>query len=275
MWKNKLYIKSAMELFNSPEFRILRTAKWIDKDSNLDIWLARFFGWYIAEGSVVKRGPNWYQLAIAQKNLKNRERIKEVLTHLGIEYREDVEQISFNGTFAKNIYDLGLGKSHEKFVPDFIKNTDIKNIEAFLNEYCEGDGHKRTKDCYGYPSETISYFTSSEKLKDDICELILKSGKSFYSYIHTPKGTVTTFKNGTYTSNHDVYGISESNSKHIRRKNMEIKKQKYNDNVYCLELAKNSVMFVERKGYGVWCGNCQCYITIVAREEALVVDNIK
>ena len=272
-WKNKLYIKSAESLLTEKEYRFLRTGKWKSVNSDkIDIWLARFYGWYLSEGSVCKRGSDWYQLAIAQQKPEGRERIKEILSHLNIKYREDAQQIGFNGKFAKQIYEMGFGKSYEKFVPEFIKNADIKSIKAFLEEYCRGDGYERDTKIFGYNSEEVSYFTSSIRIKDDICELLLKVGKSFYANIWIPKGTTQTHRNGTYTTNHDVYSIRESKSNHIRIRDKHISKKTYDDNVYCLELEKNGVMFVERNGYGLWCGNCQCYVTVHPSEQKTTLE---
>ena len=270
-WSKDIKITEAQELINHKnlkQFFIPKTGKWIGKKTNEnDILLAKFFGWYISEGSITKRKDSFdsYQISIAQIKKENRIEIETLLKKMNLKFGIGSCSYTIQGDFARWIATFNLGKSFEKRIPSFIKDMDIEGISAFMDTYCKGDGSKRIKDCFGYMATSITYHTSSIQLVSDVIELILKMGKSIEHITIIPKGTISKFKNGIYASNYNVYNIPQSKEKRTRftLTNSKLNKSKitevdYNDFVYCLELEKNHILCFEREGNIGWSGNCHC-----------------
>lgn len=121
-------------------------------------------------------------------------------------------------------------KVNSKFsdgIPLFVKGFPKSKILKFIS------------DVYG---EKGVFTTESKKVCDDICELILKAGKSFV--VNEKKGkkvkySVELYSNKTVDSK---YGYSEGY-------------EKYSGNVYCVTVP-NHIIYVRRNGKGCWCGNC-------------------
>ncbi len=270
--KEEYKLLPAEEALDRYELTIPTCGKWSGEsgDTETGLW-AMLMGWFVSEGCVTKRGPNWHQLTIAQEIPANRIRIMSLLDDMGIKFRADKLGMHFNGAVAKEIYQMKLGKSHEKHVPQSIKDSNVDIIKMFLNEYNLGDGSHRTVDCFGFPSEGYSYYTSSKRLVDDLCELILKTGQSPRVYLHSPKGTISNHYNGPYAQSHDVFRITQSKSKHISfRENRGMKELvDYNGNVQCLSLERNHVLCFRRNGMVSWAGNCLCYLTMVPKAELM------
>lgn len=133
---------------------------------------AEFLGWYIAEGYLIKNdnGPIGFSISQSkEKNLKKYNRIKILLEKLFSDpvhaYKNDIR--IRNRSVAE--YLVQFGKSHEKYVPQFIKNASQETINRFLDGYLNGDGWK-TK------SNGWQAYTVSEILRDDLLELGLKTG---------------------------------------------------------------------------------------------------
>lgn len=263
-------------------FRIPRTGVYPYRPSTEeDINLARFFGWYLSEGCVTKRGPNWYQLNVAQFKKINLERLYSICIKVAPTATLSKKGVYICGDFAKWIYDLNLGKSHEKYIPTFIKDMGVDALSAFLEEFCLGDGHSRLRSCFGYNSTEATLFTSSKRLRDDLCELIIKCGKSCRWYIGRTKGTMCKHRNGTYTTNNDNYVIAISGSKNTlfdngrtRFNKSSITYKKYTGYVHCLELEKNGVFCFEYSGSISWTGNCSCALIFNKSENFSSFQNI-
>lgn len=267
-----LYVKELVEaqsLLSNNEFTIPRTGVWHGIKSNVETYLwAKLIGWYVAEGTSLKvKGNKITRVDISQsiKNERKRRRIRFILRKLNIKYGEGKACFTFYGEAALKIVSLVPGKSFERGVPQFIKDSDPKTIKGFLKEYMLGDGHYRKSKIKGYDSFEVSYFTTSKVLLADISELILKSGRSLSIRLDkaSRKGTRQVHKNGVFYANHDCYTIaqSESNgvlfSKHNSNKAM-VQKVQYHGTVYCLTLSKNHTMLVKRNGKVFWSGNCDC-----------------
>ena len=158
-----------------------------------------------------------------------------------------------------------FGKSHEKYVPNEIKNMEPDKIRIFLDAYIQGDGRAKKpshKFNNGNTRNTNLYSTSSKKLADDLGELILKVGRRPSFYLSKPAGTLQKLKNKTYFTKHDNWEIRECyRQKSWTRADAGIKKEivNYSDMVYCVGLPKYHTLWVRRNGKTVWSGNCMCY----------------
>jgi uncharacterized FAD-dependent dehydrogenase len=133
-----------------------------------------------------------------------------------------------------------------------------------------GDGNIRILKS-GYSEKVFeqkTIYTSSIKMKDDICELILKIGKRPTFWISKVKGKIVNHKNVEYASNRDVFYIrmlkSTTNTFNVIKKS-EID---YDGFVYDVTLEKNHTLLIERDGKIWWGSNCYCpQNAFVAMEE--------
>ena len=102
-----------------------------------------------------------------------------------------------------------------KKVPSFIKELPPEYIEEFLEYLYLGDGHKTT----------TSYIlcTTSLQLKNDVEELLLKSGYCFRSWKR--KSRINESNKWNIISKHDVYEINWLKLKDIETKGSIIKNQ--------------------------------------------------
>jgi len=219
-----------------------------------------FMGWYLSEGSITKRGKNWYQIFISQQKKENRKVIENLLISLGIKFYKTKNGFGFSDILWGE-YLIQFGKSSNKFIPKEVKNLDKKGLNSFIDAYILGDGHiKKGKIFKNFKfSNSRSITTSSEKIADDLCELFLKIGKTVsYKKINT-KGNLQKFKNGSYYINNNTWIINELKTTKLGCK---VKKDniQYSGKVYDVELEKWHVLLVRRNGKILWSGNCMCDI---------------
>lgn len=267
--KNKAYQFKDIKDFGKSN-RIPRTGIWKGKKiekvdiGSLEIDIVtfcKFMGYFLAEGCLVRD----HQICIAQHNEKKRKIMVKDLKNLPLNVCEIKNGINI---YSKelNTYCKQFGKSHEKFVPCIIKDLTPDLINIFLDAYLLGDGtiqKGKTTIVRGLPlkaKDNKKWFTSSEKMMNDISELILKTGNRPSINIQSPKGTVTTFKNGTYTSNYDVYYIAERTSKYATGQKMKKEVISFEGFVCGVTLEKNHTIYVKRNGKCCWLSNCQCTV---------------
>jgi hypothetical protein len=254
------WIGVEQEYFTLPELTVktgrkdeyaLREAK----DIKMDDWL-RFLGIWIAEGHTYRRKNGNKQATVGVSQ-------SESSSHFG-DIREWVNAIGFpvyEHGYQENkvVFEIShlqlwdylkrFGKSHDKFVPDYVKELSPRQIRIFLDAYYAGDGTKQGHQGYGeyedryYNGSRLS-FTVSKQLADDISELILKVGGC--PRIHWKKETgfgggiwITTegkrFKQGCRPSRYEC--------------------QEYHGNVYCVTVPEHHVIYVRRNGKSCWSGN--------------------
>ena len=231
----------------------------------------KFMGWYLSEGSTtLRKDNNKYQINISQ-----------------IKYQDilfkDLEEFPFRIWYTKkgiiiSNQELGeylykFGKSHQKYIPEEIKNTNIENIKLFLDSYILGDGTKSKPKNNRKIVESI--FSTSIKMINDLIELIMKTGKSCTYNIRNKKGTLSKFKNGKeYACNNDCYGITISPFNYNTIKNKSVTNIKYDNYVYGVTVSNYHTLLVERNGKICWCGNCACILEYMETPEGNKVSNV-
>lgn len=209
-------------------------------------------GWFVTDGNLEVRS-NYKRVRISQVKTKNRERIKFLLDELGLEYSISDTTISikniplayfFHSSFYK---DNTTSKSLTMFVPDFIKNANSNEIEAFLMGVIGGNGYVKK-------SGTIIITSASEQFCKDIIELCFKVGKTANYYIHPNLNKY----NNSFKQYHTIYDISiiQTEVTWWEKTNSNFQTIDYNGIVYCLMLEKYHKLFVMRNGKPSWCGNC-------------------
>ena len=231
-----------------------------DKEIPMDDWL-RFFGIWIAEGHTYrgKTGKRQAVVSITQKRSGSQfEDIQTWVNALGFkvqandrhdhEYADDIVNLRIS---SLQLYEYlkQFGKSHDKFVPQFIKELPPRQIRIFLDAYYAGDGTYGTTKRHDHDADrdyrrTPYSFTVSKRLADDISELILKvgncpslawkKGNGFGAGIwRTTEGK--RFANGCRPSKYELVD--------------------YHGDVYCLTVPKHHLIYTRRNGKSCWGGN--------------------
>nr|UZA61436.1 DNA-directed RNA polymerase subunit beta [Hyalogonium fusiforme] len=77
---------------------------------------------------------------------------------------------------------LGSAEAPNKSLPSWVWLLSQKQAQLLLHSMCLGDGT--------WPDQTVSYYTSSVKLADDVMRLALHAGWSGNKYLHHPVGNV-------------------------------------------------------------------------------------
>jgi len=220
---------------------------------------AEFMGWYLSEGYVSQKKN---EVMISQ--FKYSWELEKCMNKMPFECNKTKR--GFYIYYEPLVqYLRQFGKSQDKHVPLWIKESGQDIINAFLNAYCYGDGsfiknyksiRKDSRERYGLADDAkkmlISrhFYTSSTFMRDDLQELLIKVGSVAVSYESKQ------YINNTTGKVQSIYNIHE---KLINRKNyifpQDIQYQEYNDKVYCVTVP-NSIIMVRRNGKAMWCGNC-------------------
>nr|YP_009728193.1 beta subunit of RNA polymerase [Colemanosphaera angeleri]QIA47161.1 beta subunit of RNA polymerase [Colemanosphaera angeleri] len=225
-----------------------------EKKVDMDAWLT-FFGLWIAEGC-----------ATINKNIslaQNKECVKAILQDaiktLGYNYRILDDKFTIHDkqlwSYLKPLSVGALNKS----LPSWVWELSQEQAQLLLHSMCLGDGTWR--------ETSMSYYTSSINLADDVMRLALHAGYSSNKYLFIPKGTVTNvndlYNNHPIIANYDMWHISiikknnnpSVNHSHYRTQNCQKEEVlSYEGPVYCLSVP-NEVFYVRRNGLPVWTGN--------------------
>ena len=222
-----------------------------------------FMGYWLSEGSITYRENIKSELIIPQFK---EEYFNDILKYSKLCFPDvkgeakNVVYIYINNELAK--WFKNFGHSYQKFIPNEIKELDIKYLEIFLEKYINGDGSRCKYDKefhkYNFKGVTETISTSSYRMASDLSELILKVGKAPRFHIQDNRDKIAIKKDGSkIKSNHIIYRIE------LNKSQFSICKRKivpYNDYVYCVEVEKNHTLFVKRKGNVTISGNCYCIL---------------
>ena len=265
-YKKQFEFKDIDKLTHNDSFSI--DCIWEGEDKNISIGkhnltsvqFAKFMGYYLSEGSCMKRGEQWYQISIAQSNQKNQELIAKDLYEMGFSISKNKWQIYINKntSFAEYLYQFG--KSYQKYCPKEIKEMSKNTIDVFLNAYILGDGsiQKGTKFKKGIFHDFKTIYTSSSKMSNDLIELTIKAGYRPSVWIDKSAGNSVRHKNGIYKTNHNIYHIRLCRRKQTYIKNIKIVDVPYDGYVYDVVLPEDHTLLVMREGKIWWGSNCWC-----------------
>ena len=223
---------------------------------DMDDWLW-FFGFWMAEGHTRifkdKKDHTNYITGISNSNKEFIDKCKYFYDKYNI--KNSIRTKSINEKYFYEIttsnkeltlYLNQFGKSLDKFIPQSIKDLNKRSLMLFLDGFNDGDGTKSKKALY----------TSSNFLRDDLCEILLKCGYNPYCYIVHKKGS--SYKQ--YKRNNDSYCITFAKSNSITRTlQKNYSKKEYIGKVYCLEVP-NNLLYVWRNGKMCWCGNSRTHM---------------
>lgn len=210
----------------------------------------RLLGIYLAEGTMCKDEKH-YKIQIAAAKKRERTFVKNLLKALGIKPCILKDRFTFDDKrIFKMFQSYGLFGVHapEKFVPDFVFSLGRRNIEEFLDGFFQGDGCEQ--------NGTVSYYTSSKRLADDIHRLIILSGHWGTLNSRPARKSLTKDKH-VISGNYPEYRISQWKSlKYSIERKREIKVIKYSGFVYCAEVSPYHTLITRRNGRVLISGNC-------------------
>ena len=168
-------------------------------------------GWFLSEGWVLKsKGSKDTRFGIAQSKPDNVVVIKALLDRCGFHYRYTGSCFEM---YSNSWYEYfsQFGKCRDKFIPNAIKLATVEQISIFIKAAMLGDGHGKV------------YYTTSQRLADDIQELGLKIG-------YSPSIRSRQRKNRVGLS----YSITLRDGRTGWMEKKDIQDVPYNGNVYCI-----------------------------------------
>jgi hypothetical protein len=242
--------------------RFRKTASWIGKDVSsytlmppmkiqggrpakcvnqvpMDEWL-EFLGWFLSEGCTTSfiRASDNYQVQTTTISQKKYPwvvpRLSSILSNWGFTPHCTTHQKQL----TENL--VCFGKSHEKFVPSYVKDLSPRQINIFLEALFLGDGSFRNGQCY-------LYSTTSKRLADDVQELLLRLGKVGTVYAQP-------LRDGCKPSY--IVVISQSRTEPCVDKSL-FSSVPYQGYMYDVTMPEFPTLLVRRNGKTVWGHNCQ------------------
>ncbi len=216
----------------------------------MDDWLA-FLGIWLSDGGASQEGPN-YLVKIAQKKNTTREEVRNLLSRMPFRFSET------EGSFY--VYDKQLcsylrqfGESTCKSVPQYVKDLSPRQIGRFLEWFAKGDATMMR-------NHYRIFYSASQRLADDIQELLLKTGRVGTVKRREGRGRVWVVDHWADASR-DQFEVHERVRKldsWIDRRDTRV--VRYAGRVYCATV-ENHVMYVRRNGKPLWCGNTGMFYT--------------
>jgi len=224
----------------------------------------RFLGIFLAEGYSTgdfikiyqsRDNPHWIE-------------IDKILDEFPFKHTIQADGFQISSVQLCNyIRQLGLESvsAETKFVPSEFKELEPFLLEAMLDAFALGDGHrhKRTKQLY--------HLSSSKKLADDLQEMIIKTGKVANLRIQKQAGTKSI---GGYVRKNDIRVLSVRGvRKDYYLDSRVIGEVDYKGKVWDVEVEDWHTLLVRRNGKPFWSSNCRFgYPTISIQMEGITSD---
>ena len=226
----------------------------------MKLWL-EFLGYYISEGSTQKHSVTGvpYRVHITQTKESGVRAIESCLKKLPFKFSYDGHNFSISSKQLASCL-FPIGKTHAKHVPQEFKELSPDLLRVLLNALILGDGHISEK------TGTITYYTSSKQLADDVTELALKVGWAANVYSRQrPQAIIQQHTAGGILEFQQINSEPDVNAVCIVKENQtrpnvntngqqQITKKYYSGKIYCVEVP-NHLVYVRRNGKPVWCGN--------------------
>lgn len=234
------------EVFNLSKHLKTQNTHFNTKKINLDNIAADTFmsylGWYISEGFT--RNDLSGQVSVSQKKNNITNLMDEMSNQFGIEYKtfnrdDGVFTYSFNSVVLANFMSENFGtESHNKKIPNWIKNSSKENLSILFDSLMLGDGSNT--------ASYMRYYTVSYDLAVDVAEIGIKLG---YSVSIKSRETYNPSKTkqsvSYYVSFRKNIGGVDSHNKN---------KKHYEGDIWCVRTPSGN-FFVERNGIVSCSGN--------------------
>lgn len=275
--KNQLIDSSKVPLLTKRAYMYYTVDNWKgDESEEIEIAgktfntnsFVQMMGWYLSEGSLRLRERdkngryNSTQLRISQSKKKNFNEIEDCLRktfHTNVYYSGGSFTVLLDKSydqFAQWLKSLG-SRSYTKVIPREIKLLSKKYLFEFLLSYWKGDG-------FGGGETFIKgnrhIVTTSKQMADDLSEIILKCGyrPSLKVIDNRGKTTFSKKRNRSFTTRQLVYKVGILTSKHFNSIHGHFSViENWKGEVGCLQLKKNSTLYIRRNGQSIWSGNCR------------------
>ena len=217
-----------------------------------------FMGYYLSEGNV-SHNSGRYTVQITQRKQESVEKIIEIISQFPEEFdwkiRVDKNETTRFTISDKRLFDYlkPMGYAHEKFIPNELKNQHPEHLQCLFDCYLDGDG--RIIETNGSVKRDI--FSTSEKIIDDLYEILMKLGGSGSIYTHKQKDR---FIEGRLIKRENskplhFLKISSSNGIYLDNRFLKIEKiENYNDFVYCVTVPNENFLCMDQ-GKVFWSGN--------------------
>lgn len=199
-----------------------------------------FLGLYISEGSATSYADR-HEVSISQQKQENVEKIASLLRRMSLTFRYD-GRVFVICNKQLTLYLQQFGKAHEKAIPRDLLRLPRQYLERLYQSLMRGDGFRRG-------SEEL-YVTTSQRLADDVQELLLKLGYN---------ANITLAERSPHESPNwrPIHRVSRRISREstiFPREHASI--VDYDGMVYCCTVEPYHTLLVRRHGKSAVCGNC-------------------
>ncbi|MDC3332858.1 hypothetical protein OAV62_01310 [bacterium] len=265
--KRSNYKKNGLNTKSDFQFILPPYNKLPAKSVPMDAWIL-FLGIWYGDGCTSKKSriPKGrtkvcieYRTYISQICTKSKKRniIADTIRLLGITPNEnDNNGIFFdNVQFGNYLHKFSVGATN-KSLPDWVWNLSERQSRILMDGLILTDGH------ISKSSNHWTYYTSSQKLANDVQRLCLQCGWSGTIVERPMKDTV--LSNGKIISPTTTpllvsiirfHNTPQVNHGHTSTQNVQVEEYaNYKGKVHCVEVP-NHIIYVRRNGKAVWCGN--------------------
>lgn len=240
-------LRKASDIYGKTNYKFKKnTDEYNGGYSELSEKMFEFFGFWFAEGYVGKYprkdtiGFHW-RFTVTQK--ENANYVKNLLNDCGFKYSQNKGggsaynySIHINDDIKLLIEKLlPCGKATTKYLPGWIKNAPKNHLKSFLRGFEEGDGHTRL-----HKNDSTRLYTSSERLANDLQELVLRIGGSASLNKNKTNPTKKSFKNNGVT-----YVLTIHQPRHYNPSTQHgggWYKEEYSGMVYCVEVPSHVIV---------------------------------
>lgn len=234
----------------------------------------QFLGFYLSDGCYTKSG-GYYNICLSKGDynlIKKYEDICKKITNNTIQVIKDK-----TSCWKIVFHDINLfkyveqfGKAKDKYIPSFVWELDYSLLHYLFEGFRDGDMNK----------EGTNLTTISSNLANDFQRLLLHLGYSgtlsCINRVGTKGGTVMNRQGNlrTIISKNPTYSVSVNRTQNeplvITSQQNHFIKELYCDEVYCVELAKNHILYTRRNGKTCWSGNCRAQRPIREMAKAMI-----
>lgn len=219
-------------------------------DLKIDSLTAAFLiGLYLSDGTT-----NWRnEWRVKQSKEKTVSIIKEKLLSTDLTWNYHQKFFIIKDPRIGRFFDDKFGDStYTKKIPQFIKNLDSTFLNELIYWFTIGDGR------FKETGEPRDIFSTSEKLIDDLHEILIKSGGSGNRLIYETKKAYKFANHFIYSKNKKslhLLNISSTSRISLDKRMLNISEVDYNGNIVCLSVEDNENFYVMDNGKAFWTGN--------------------
>ena len=200
-----------------------------------------FLGIFITNGNILQNNIN---ITINSKKTSKEIKIQDICNKMGLEYTE------YN-IKCKELYEWLNEYDSNKYIPDFIFELNSRQATILLSSLLSCNETAAVREQTKNTSNIQSYYTSSNKLADDIMRLAIHAGLSAKITTKNDNSIKTKCILINKCKNEPQINHSHKNSQNAQFEEIYYHKGK----VYCLEIPSH-IFMIRYNNKNVWSGNC-------------------